>query len=183
MEIIADRLALPLLFAGAASLLAALGMLAVIRFRKARIGMDVAEFFTRLFRGKGFENLGPESLQERFEQPDWGGLIVDLRDPMNFRQGHIPGAIHRPFDDFLREAVAEGRYGEYRERDIVLVCDTGHLSRVAGEVLGLDLGFTRVFNLRGGMKRWWRWKGARSLRRAPRRCLHGSLAKCCPGLV
>jgi thiosulfate sulfurtransferase len=179
MEIITGPLAVFIAGSVAATVVTALVILAVSRFRKARIGMDITEFFTRLIRGRGFENLDPESFQQKLEQPEWDGLVVDLREPMNFREGHIPGATHRPFDDFLKEVVAEGRFDEYRERDVVLLCDSGHMSRVAGEVLGLDLGFSKVFNLRGGMKQWWKWKASQTSVESQECCLGWSLPRCC----
>lgn len=163
----------------AATLGAVLVIFALIRFRRARIRMDAGEFFRRLITGRGFENLGPELLQEKLEQPEWDGLIVDLREPGNFRQGHIPGVTHRPFDDFLREVVAEERFGEYREKDVVLLCDTGQMSRVVGEVLGLDLGFSKVFNLRGGMRRWRKWKASRNSIGPRKCCPKWALPRCC----
>ena len=88
--------------------------------------------------------------------------------------------IHRPFDDFLREIVAEGRFRDYKEEDVVLICDTGHLSRVAGEVLGLDLGYKNVFSLKGGMKRWWKWSAGQTPRRYPWRSSTVLWPRCCP---
>ncbi len=52
----------------------------------------------------------------------------------------------------------EARFAEKHDEDIVLVCDTGHMSRVAAEIMGEDEGFARVFSLRGGMKAWERWR-------------------------
>lgn len=166
---------------GSAGLGVALAFMALARFRKANIGMDAVEFFTRLVRGKGFTELGPEALQNRIETQGSGALLVDLREPKNFEDGHIEGVVHRPFDDFLREVVAEGRFDDYRENDVVLICDTGHMSRVAGEILALDQGFTSVFSLKGGMKRWWKWEAAQTTRRFPACCRVLPPPRCCLG--
>jgi rhodanese-related sulfurtransferase len=164
---------------GSTGLAVGVGAMALSRFKKANISMDAVEFFTRLLRGRGFTEIGPEALSNRIEARGPGALLVDLREPGNFEEGHIEGAMHRPFDDFLREVVAEGQFQEYREKDVVLICDTGHMSRVVGEILALDLGFTDVFSLKGGMKRWWKWEAARTARRLPvyRRAV--PLPRCC----
>jgi rhodanese-related sulfurtransferase len=164
---------------GSAGLVVALAFIALARFKKANIGMDAVEFFTRLIRGKGFTELRPEALHNRIETQGPGALLVDLREPKNFVEGHIEGVIHRPFDEFLREVVAEGRFDHYRENDVVLICDTGHMSRVVGEVLALDEGFTNVFSLKGGMKRWWKWEAAQNTRRLPACCRAVPLPRCC----
>ncbi len=158
----------------------ALGVLALSRFKKANIAMDATEFFTRLIWGRGFSELGPETLHRRLKTQDAETLLVDLREPRNFVEGHIEGVTHRPFDDFLREVVAEGQFEEYREKDVVLICDTGHMSRVAGEILGQDLGFTRVFSLKGGMKRWWKWEATQASRSYPLCGPTALFGKCCP---
>jgi|GEM_PF-371492 len=164
---------------GSAALVVALGLMALSRFKRANIGMDAVEFFTRLIRGRGFTELGPEALQNRIEAQGPGALLVDLREPRNFEEGHIEGVVHRPFDEFLREVVAKGRFDDYKENDVVLICDTGHMSRVVGEILALDQGFTNVYSLKGGMKRWWQWEAAQTARRLPRCCRAVPLPRCC----
>ena len=39
---------------------------------------------------------------------------------------------------------------------MVLVCDTGQLSKVAAAIMAED-GFTQVYSIKGGMRRWNRW--------------------------
>jgi len=138
------------------------------------------EFFTRLIRGRGFTEIGPEALQNRLRTEGPGALLVDLRRPQDFADGHIEGVIHRPFNEFLGEVVSEGRFDDHKENDVVLICDTGHMSRVVGEVLGLDLGFTNVFSLKGGMKSWWELNAAPAPRRHPLCCPVVPLLRCCP---
>jgi rhodanese-related sulfurtransferase len=162
--------------AGIAAVVVVIGL---VRFRKAGISMDVWEFFTRLIRGRGFSQLEPSVLNRMLEEADPVPLMVDLREPGAFARGRIPGVIHRPFDDFLREVVAEERFEGHKDSDVVLICDTGQMSRVAGEILALDLGFTRVHNLRGGMKRWWSYESAMARRRVPRCCPNNLLPACC----
>ena len=165
---------------GSAGLVVTLGFMALSRLKRANIGMDAVEFFTRLIRGRGFTELGPKELQNRLRTEGQGPLLVDLRRPRDFADGHIEGVIHRPFDEFLGEVVSEGRLDDYKEKDVVLICDTGHMSRVVGEILGLDQGFTKVYSLKGGMKGWWELNPSPAPPRHPLCCPKMLLPRCCP---
>ena len=59
-------------------------------------------------------------------------------------------------DDFLKE-IFEGVYSSKKtDLNFVLVCDTGHLSKVAAAIMAEE-GFTQVYSIKGGMRRWNRW--------------------------
>lgn len=75
-------------------------------------------------------------------------LVVDVRDPHEWDEGHIPGAHHLP----LRQV--EARAAELpRDRGLALVCRGGPRSSTAASAL-LRLGFRRVLNVWGGMAGW-----------------------------
>ncbi|MBI5353010.1 MAG: rhodanese-like domain-containing protein [Chloroflexi bacterium] len=74
-------------------------------------------------------------------------LVIDVRQPDEFRGSHIVGAKLIPLND-LRKHVKELPKG----REIVCVCATGSRSRVAARFL-LKEGFT-VFDMQGGMTAW-----------------------------
>lgn len=158
--------------------LSAVLVVAVMRFRSAGTEMDLVTFFRRLAFGGGFKSVGPAQFAAALakaaaEAP----LLIDLRVKRAFDQDHIPGAESRWFDDFLRDVVVDEKYGDDKHRPIFLVCDTGHMSRVVGAVLAEDEGFTRVYNLRGGMQAWARWRAR--VARLQRCALCMPLAKCC----
>lgn len=77
-----------------------------------------------------------------WEQIQAGALVVDVRTPAEYTQGHLPNAINIPYDQ-LRQRIAE--LGEDRTRAIVLYCRTGRRSEIARQTLR-ELGFTKVFN-------------------------------------
>ena len=56
----------------------------------------------------------------------------------------------------------DDRYAAWRERRVVLVCDTGHMSRAAGEILVEEEGYAAVYSLRGGTRRWRKWQERRT---------------------
>ena len=77
-------------------------------------------------------------------------LVVDLRNPAEFKNGHIHGALNIPWSEF------ESRRQElkqYRERPLILVCEWGQHSPSAGRKLRAD-GLAHLFCLRGGIAEW-----------------------------
>ena len=81
--------------------------------------------------------------------------------PERYQKNHIEVSISNPFDDFLKDVLVEEKYSDYLDKEIVLVCDTGHMSRVAASVLAEE-GFNKVYSLKRGMRRWQRWQKLQS---------------------
>ena len=82
------------------------------------------------------------------EQPD-AQLILDVRTPEEYREGHVPGAInvpHSQISDRLEELA------EYRDRDVVVYCKSGRRAGFAARELS-EAGF-RVYHLDGDMDGW-----------------------------
>ena len=76
-------------------------------------------------------------------------VIVDLREPELFKEGHIPGAINIPFQDAYRRAPRELK----KDQRIVFVCHSGPMGdRIAGFLAGT--GYKELYNLKWGMKGW-----------------------------
>ncbi len=77
-------------------------------------------------------------------------VVVDVRDPDEYRDGHIEDAasISRGFLEFRIGTVAAEP-----TTPIVLYCQTGLRSVLAGKVLK-DLGYENVINLQGGFQKW-----------------------------
>lgn len=169
------------LVATALVLAVAVAALALGKLKRSGTSMSAREFFTRMLRRAHYANISPATLHRRLATGHDRPLIIDLRDGARYAQGHVAGAVHHQFDDFLRAVVVEGAYDEHRRtgREVVLVCDTGHMSRVAGEILVEDEGFANVVNLRGGMHRWQRWQAERRHERTG--CCGGvGMPACCP---
>ena len=53
--------------------------------------------------------------------------------------------------------MLDQKYADYMDKEMVLVCDTGHKSRVAGTILAEE-GFKKIDSLSRGMRRWNRWQ-------------------------
>jgi sulfur-carrier protein adenylyltransferase/sulfurtransferase len=75
-------------------------------------------------------------------------VLVDVREPGEYAINRIPGARLIPVGELAK------RTGELRRSEpVVLYCKMGGRSARAARTL-LDLGFTRVRNLRGGIDAW-----------------------------
>lgn len=75
-------------------------------------------------------------------------VLVDVRQPEEYRSGHIPGARLVPLGEL------EARHGELaREKKIVTYCRSGHRSMGAA-ILLCGLGFKDVYTVDGGILDW-----------------------------
>ncbi len=102
-------------------------------------------FLSKLF-GPAVPQLTAEELAEKLKfgkRP----LVIDVRQPEEFRQGHIDGAKLIPLNTLYKEMKELSK-----TREIVCVCATGNRSRSAAKIL-MKAGFT-VFDLKGGMAAW-----------------------------
>lgn len=77
-----------------------------------------------------------------------GALLLDVRTPAEFADGHIPGAVNIPVQELAQRA------GELpdRDRQIVVYCRSGRRSADAARWLE-QRGHGRVIDL-GGMSNW-----------------------------
>lgn len=71
-----------------------------------------------------------------------GAVLLDVRTPQEYRQGHIPGSENIPLQA-LEEA---GRYP--KDTPIFVYCHSGSRSRQAAAMLGA-MGYTQVKNIGG----------------------------------
>jgi rhodanese-related sulfurtransferase len=76
-----------------------------------------------------------------------GAVLVDVRQPREYAEAHVPGAVLVPMDQ-LGSRVEELDPG----RPLYLICRSGHRSAAVAEVLGAH-GFDTV-NVAGGTAAW-----------------------------
>jgi len=79
-----------------------------------------------------------------------GALIIDLRPQEAFEAGHIGEARNVPAAEL--ESQAES-LKKWRDRTVITYCDSGMNGAGAARTLA-KLGFTKVFNLDGGLNAW-----------------------------
>ena len=78
------------------------------------------------------------------------GLILDVRSPEEYAEGHVPGAINIPHDQ-LGSRLAE--IGSYKDKEIVLYCAVGGRAAKAANTLRAA-GFSKLLHLDGDMNGW-----------------------------
>ncbi len=88
--------------------------------------------------------------QEAIQLMNQGAQVYDLRDAAAYAAGRISGAKH--LDPAQHEYAAE-TLKKFREKLLVLYCETGSTATALTRKLHAN-GFTKVFNLRGGLTQW-----------------------------
>jgi rhodanese-related sulfurtransferase len=79
-----------------------------------------------------------------------GALVIDLRAKDSFDAGHIGDARHVPVADLPAQADA---LKKWRDKTVITYDDNGNGGASAARTL-TKLGFTKVFNLEGGLNAW-----------------------------
>lgn len=74
--------------------------------------------------------------------------LIDVREPWEYAFGHIPGARSLPLRTLLRQAQQD-----LTSDNLMFVCAVGERSTVACE-MAVSLGFTHVYNIKGGTNGW-----------------------------
>lgn len=77
-------------------------------------------------------------------------LIVDVRTPEEYQQGHIPGAVLMPLDTLLTQTNSDSRF---QDKPAVVYCRSGRRAGVAIEQLK-NLGVKQLSLLNGHMIEW-----------------------------
>jgi len=75
-------------------------------------------------------------------------IILDVRQPEEYRSGHLPGAVFIPLPDLINKV------GELdHSKPIIAYCRSGNRSRAAAAFL-LSYGFSKVYSMDGGITAW-----------------------------
>jgi rhodanese-related sulfurtransferase len=86
-----------------------------------------------------------------------GWLLIDVREPAEFAEGHLPGALNFPrgmlevradLSHYKRDARLEDR-----KQRIICYCGGGHRSLLAGHTLK-QMGFDDPVSMAGGWTEW-----------------------------
>ncbi|MDO8364303.1 MAG: molybdopterin-synthase adenylyltransferase MoeB [Actinomycetota bacterium] len=79
-----------------------------------------------------------------------GAVVLDVREPDEYDQGALPGAIHIPRGHL--EAQVEGKVLD-KHAQVVVYCAGGVRSAFAAKTLA-ELGYTDVLSVAGGFGKW-----------------------------
>lgn len=88
--------------------------------------------------------------QEAIQLMNQGAQVYDLRESADFAAGRINGA--KLLDASQQPGAAE-TLKRFKDRLLVLYCENGDRSTALTRELHKN-GFTKVFNLRGGLNTW-----------------------------
>jgi rhodanese-related sulfurtransferase len=117
-----------------------LNMVAIEATNRGREAMDWA-------MPQGTESI-PEVDVDALAEVSKDALVLDVREPQEYIDGHVPGARNIP------QAELASHLGDLpRERELYMICRTGSRSRRSAQFLK-QMGFERVSNVRGGTQGW-----------------------------
>lgn len=93
-------------------------------------------------------DINPQQAEEKMQ--DENVVVLDVRTPEEFNQGHIKGAVHIDHyaDDFQQQIDALDRETTY-----VVYCRSGGRSGRSVDMMQ-KMNFAKVYNLDGGIIAW-----------------------------
>jgi len=95
------------------------------------------------------ENISPEETRNLLEKyPPESFQLLDVRQPKEYEQAHIPGARLIPLGD-LPQRLDE----LHRDKEVIVYCRSGVRSKSGCQILKAA-GFSRVLNMTGGIIGW-----------------------------
>jgi SulP family sulfate permease len=92
--------------------------------------------------------IAPKALWDRLHDGEIPEMIIDVREPLEFKEGHIREAQLIPLPKLLSDELELPK-----DRAIILVCRGGRRSMRAAYVLQ-NIGYDNVLFLQGGMLAW-----------------------------
>jgi rhodanese-related sulfurtransferase len=110
----------------------------------AAVALGVYEIWARV---QAFAAL---SVMQAVRLMNQGALVLDLRTKQSFDAGHIGDARNVPAAELQSQADS---LKKWRDRNVITYDDTGTGGAGAARALS-KLGFTKVFNLEGGLNAW-----------------------------
>lgn len=101
-------------------------------------------------RMHGVKNLSPADAIQVINRQ--AGTVVDVREPAEYKTGHIPNALNVPMSNLT---VQLKQLEKHKDRPLVITCARGQRSVTAAVALRKQ-GFAQVYSLAGGMNAWQR---------------------------
>ncbi len=113
-------------------------------------GLDVWEKMGLPITSGDIKDLEPRELHQLLQTCSNGDcpVVVDVREPWEYRQGHVPGAVLIPVGQL------SSRLNELDPvHPVAVICASGNRSQSAAALLG-QKGFKTVYNIVGGTGAW-----------------------------
>tara|TARA_Y100000815_G_C13121836_1_gene417147 strand:+ start:248 stop:676 length:429 start_codon:yes stop_codon:yes gene_type:complete len=77
-------------------------------------------------------------------------IVIDIREPDLFRQGHLLRAMNLPYQQWQNK---KSKLNKFKQKPLIIVCAQGLLSPKVVKELNED-GFESVYRLSGGITSW-----------------------------
>ncbi|MFC4600277.1 rhodanese-like domain-containing protein [Cohnella hongkongensis] len=111
----------------------------------AVVALLILFIYSRLKPVKGLNTLSADEFRTELGKDR---MLIDVREPYEYKVGFIPGAKNFPLSQL------QGRLKEIpTDRPILLYCRSGVRSKTAARLL-LKNGYTDLTHLQGGMNSW-----------------------------
>lgn len=110
--------------------------------------------------GKAKSNVNEVNIEELLTALEQGARVIDVREPVEYSQGHIRHAVNMPrgvlemqLNQHPDVAGYDNALERIAEKPLYLICRTGGRSALAAESLQ-RMGFDKVYSVDGGMSAW-----------------------------
>ena len=100
------------------------------------------------------KSISPDKIAEEVASGEV--LVIDVREPDEWQQGHIPGAINIPHGSLESKADPASPTFDPRirsDKPLYINCATGRRSALVTAILN-DMGYEKAINLEGGFEAW-----------------------------
>lgn len=98
-----------------------------------------------LYRSIENTEISYKRLQEMMNK-NKDAILLDVRSPQEFNEGHLPGAVNIPLYDLEKQLNKLPN----RQCLIIIYCASGHRSKQAKEKLE-KIGYENVYHLKNGL--------------------------------
>lgn len=112
----------------------------------AVLGLIFVSFFSIIFKKYG--SVSPIQATTMMSHED--AVILDVREPNEFLDGHIINAIHIPVNKINSKLT---QLEKHKNKPIIISCRSGNRSAQACNLLSKS-GFELIYNLEGGLMAW-----------------------------
>lgn len=98
------------------------------------------------------KRITPKALAKQLTETPQKLLILDVRSEDEFKQAHLPGAIHIPLDKLQSDQSLQQLKTQLKARQLVTYCHSGVRSRLA--LIKLHSIGIQGLDLEGGIVEW-----------------------------
>ena len=110
-----------------------------------KIYENIKHFF-RKYRNSEENNIDYENAKTILKN-DKQAILVDVRSPQEYKEGHLDGSINYPLYDLERNAE---KLLKNKENTIIIYCQSGSRSQRALKLLK-EQGYSNLFQIEGGL--------------------------------